>query len=108
MTDVTQLIKYGGYVGTQEGSFLVNFLISLGFDESKIKTFKSDEDSDEALTKGDKNGGISAYYDVMPHIRLFMSQYCGKYKMVGPIYRTAGFAFVSPLPVHSSKRQILA
>ncbi|KAI3449163.1 hypothetical protein Pfo_005828 [Paulownia fortunei] len=73
VTDVTQLIKNGEY-----------FLIKLGFDESKIRTYKSADDCDEALSLGSKNGGISAYYDVLPHIRLLLSQYCGKYRMAFP------------------------
>ncbi|KAI3444603.1 hypothetical protein Pfo_001268 [Paulownia fortunei] len=96
VTDVTQLIKNGDYVGCQEGSFLVNFLIKLGFEESKIRTYKSTEDCNEALMLGSKNGGISAYYDVLPHIKMLLSQYCGKYMMVGPTYRTDGFAFAFP------------
>ncbi|KAL3829628.1 hypothetical protein ACJIZ3_018430 [Penstemon smallii] len=96
ITDVKQLIKNGDYVGTQEGSFIVSFLINLGFNSSKIRTYKSTEDCDEALTLGSKKGGISAYYDVLPHIKLFLSQYCGKYMIVGPTYRTAGFALAFP------------
>ncbi|KAK4381182.1 Glutamate receptor 2.8 [Sesamum angolense] len=96
ITDVKQLIKNGNYVGCQEGSFLVSFLIKLGFNESKIKTYKSAEDCNEALMLGSENGGISAYYDVLPHIRMILSQYCGKYMIIGPTYRTDGFAFAFP------------
>ncbi|KAK4483446.1 hypothetical protein RD792_010633 [Penstemon davidsonii] len=96
ITDVKQLIKNGDYVGTQEGSFLVSFLINLGFNSSRIRTYKSIEDCDEALTLGSKKGGISAYYDVLPHIKSFLSQYCGKYMIVGPTHRTAGFALAFP------------
>ncbi|KAL0425948.1 UNVERIFIED_CONTAM: Glutamate receptor 2.8 [Sesamum radiatum] len=67
ITDVKQLIKNGNYVGCQE-----------------------------ALTLGSENGGISAYYDVLPHIRMILSQYCGKYMIIGPTYRTDGFAFAFP------------
>lgn len=95
VTDVNKLIKSGQYVGCQEGSFLVGYLKGLGFNESKIKTFRSCYDVDEALTLGSKYGGVSAYYDVLPHIRLFLAEYCGKYMMIGPILRTDGFAFVS-------------
>ncbi|KAL0428928.1 UNVERIFIED_CONTAM: Glutamate receptor 2.8 [Sesamum radiatum] len=96
ITDVKQLIKNGDYVGCQEGSFLVSFLRKLGFHQSKIKTYKSAEDCNEALVLGSENGGISAYYDVLPHIRMILSQYCGKYMIVGPTYRTDGFAFAFP------------
>ncbi|XP_073064123.1 glutamate receptor 2.2-like [Primulina eburnea] len=96
VTDVNELIKSGQHVGCQEGSFLVGYLKGLGFNESKIKTFSSIEYVDEALTLGSKYGGVSAYYDVMPHIRLFLTEYCGKYMMIGPIHRTDGFAFAFP------------
>ncbi|KAG8391771.1 hypothetical protein BUALT_Bualt01G0221600 [Buddleja alternifolia] len=96
VTDVTKLIKSGDYVGCQEGSFLVNFLIKSGFDEKKIRTYKTSEDCYEALELGSKSGGISAYYDVLPHIKMLVSQSCGKYMMVGPTYRTDGFAFAFP------------
>ncbi|XP_073136854.1 glutamate receptor 2.8-like [Henckelia pumila] len=96
VTDVNELIKSGQYVGCQEGSFLVSYLKGLGFNESKIKTFGSADDVDEALTLGSKYGGVSAYYDVLPHIRLFLAEYCGKYMTMGPIHRTDGFAFAFP------------
>ncbi|PIN22004.1 Glutamate-gated kainate-type ion channel receptor subunit GluR5 [Handroanthus impetiginosus] len=96
VTDVVQLITNGDYVGCQQGSFLVGFLKNLGFKESRIRTYNSSEDCDKALMLGSKNGGISAYYDVLPHIRILLSRYCGKYMMVGPTYRTDGFAFAFP------------
>ncbi|CAI9764829.1 unnamed protein product [Fraxinus pennsylvanica] len=95
-TDVMELIRSRNYIGCQEGSFLVDFLKGLGFEESKIRTYKSTRDCDEALTKGSSNGGISAYFDVLPHIMLFLSEFCGKYMIVGPTYRTGGFAFAFP------------
>jgi len=93
---VKELIKGGDYVGCQQGSFLVDFLKGLGFEGSKIRTYKCTEDCHEALSKGSSNGGISAYFDVLPHIKLFLSQYCGKYAVAGPTHRTDGFGFVFP------------
>lgn len=98
VTDVTQLIKNGDYVGCQEGTFLVSFLRNLGFEESRIRTYNTSGACNEALMNGSGNGGISAYYDVLPHIRAILSQYCGKYMMVGPLYRTDGFGFVRTFP----------
>ncbi|MCD7454688.1 Glutamate receptor ionotropic, delta-2 [Datura stramonium] len=37
-----------------------------GFEGSRIKTFTSPYDCDEALSKGSKDGGISAFYDAFP------------------------------------------
>lgn len=96
VADVKELIKGGDYVGCQQGSFLVDFLKGLGFEGSKIRTYKCTEDCHEALSKGSSNGGISAYFDVLPHIKLFLSQYCGKYAVAGPTHRTDGFGFVFP------------
>ncbi|CAA3021427.1 glutamate receptor -like [Olea europaea subsp. europaea] len=94
--DVKELIESGVYVGCQRGSFLVDFLKRLGFEGSKIRTYKCAEDCHEALSKGNSNGSISAYFDVMPHIMLFLTQFCGKYVVARPIHRTEGFGFVFP------------
>ncbi|KAL2461616.1 Glutamate receptor 2.8 [Abeliophyllum distichum] len=96
VTDVMKLIRSGDYIGCQEGSFLIDFLKRLGFEESKIRTYKSTDGCDEALTKGSSNGGISAYFDVLPHINILLTEFCGKYMIVGPTYRTGGFAFAFP------------
>ncbi|KAL2461617.1 Glutamate receptor 2.2 [Abeliophyllum distichum] len=96
VTDLKELIKSGDYVGCQQGSFLVDFLKGIGFEESKIRTYKSTRDCDEALSKGGRSEGISAYFDVMPHIRILLFEFCGKYMILGPTYRTDGFAFVFP------------
>lgn len=91
VTNVTQLIKDGSYVGCQEGSFLVNYLKKLQFSESKIKQYQSVGDIHVSL----ENKNISAYCDVLPHIKHILSQSCGKYMIIEPVYRTDGFAFVS-------------
>lgn len=98
VTDVKELIKNEAYVGCQEGSFIIDFLKSQGFEESKIRTYKSPENCDEALTKGSKNGGISAFFDVAPYTNIFLSKYCNKYLIFGPSHRTDGFAYVSTSP----------
>ncbi|KAL8554344.1 hypothetical protein ACS0TY_002505 [Phlomoides rotata] len=92
VTNVTQLVKDGSYVGCQGGSFLVNYLKRLKFNESKIKEYESVDDIHSSL--GDKS--ISAYCDVLPHIKHILSQSCGKYVIIDPIYRTDGFAFAFP------------
>nr|GMC73067.1 glutamate receptor 2.8-like [Ipomoea batatas] len=93
--DVNQLIKNGDFVGCPEGSFITDLLKEKGFEESKIKTYKTPEDFNNALSNGSSNGGISAYFDGAPYTKLFLSKYCGKYT-IGPTYRTDGFAFVFP------------
>lgn len=94
-TDVEELILNGNYVGYQTGSFLPSLLKDLGFQESKMKSYKLADECSEALTMGSKQGGISAFFDVSPHAKLFVSKYCNKYMEVGPTYQTDGFAFVS-------------
>ncbi|KAF5953155.1 hypothetical protein HYC85_011099 [Camellia sinensis] len=95
VTDVNSLIKNGDYVGYQYGSVVGDILKGMKFNESKLKSYKSREDCHEALLKGSKNNGISAFFDVVPHNTIFLSKYCDKYMAIGPLYRTEGFAFVS-------------
>ncbi|KAJ8553182.1 hypothetical protein K7X08_023860 [Anisodus acutangulus] len=93
ITDINELIKNRDFVGCQEGSFIVEFLKKQGFEGSRIRKFTSPDDCDEALSRGSKDGGISAFYDVIPYSKLFLSKHCDKYMTVGPTHRTDGFAF---------------
>jgi ionotropic glutamate receptor len=97
VTDVNQLIKNGEYVGYQRGSFYLGILKEMNFDPSKFKVYNSIEECDELLSKGSANGGIAAAFDEIPYMKLFLGQYCSKYTMVGSIYKTDGFGFVSSL-----------
>ncbi|PIN11777.1 Glutamate-gated kainate-type ion channel receptor subunit GluR5 [Handroanthus impetiginosus] len=93
ITGIHDLIRNGEYVGYQEGSFVGGFLNNMKFDSSKIRSYSSFEEYDEALSKGSRNGGVAAIVEVLPSIRLFLTKYCNKYTMVGPTYGTAGFGF---------------
>jgi hypothetical protein len=42
-----------------------------------------------------KNGGIAAHVGEIPYIKLFLAEHCMGYTTVRPIYRTAGFGYVS-------------
>lgn len=95
VTNVDQLIANGDYVGYQDGSFLESYLIKLGFHQAKLKNYTSAKGCKQGLSLGSQKNGISAYCDVLPHIKLILSQACGKYVMINPVYRTDGFAFVS-------------
>ncbi|KAK4361719.1 hypothetical protein RND71_016960 [Anisodus tanguticus] len=68
----------------------------MGFEDSKIKMYRLPEDYKEALSYGSKSGNISAFFDVVPYSKLFLSKYCDKYTIVGPTFRTDGFVFVFP------------
>ncbi|CAN6216919.1 unnamed protein product [Urochloa humidicola] len=96
VTDVKELIRRGDYIGYQEGSFVPSELKKMNFDERKLKSYSAPEQYAEALSKGSANGGVAAIFDEIPYLKLFLSQYCDGYAMVGPIYKDAGFGFVFP------------
>ncbi|KAL2462407.1 Glutamate receptor 2.7 [Forsythia ovata] len=96
ITDIYDLIKNGEYVGYQYGSFIPGLLMGMKFDNSKFRNYSTSEEYDEALSKGSRNGGVAAIVDELPYIRSFLAKYCGKYTMVGPTYKTAGFGFAFP------------
>nr|GLL23297.1 glutamate receptor 2.8-like isoform X5 [Ipomoea trifida] len=95
VTDVKDLIKNGEYVGCRDGSFVAGMLRSK-FGNIKLRNYTTLEEFDEALTRGSKNDGVAAIVDELPYLRLFLGKYCGKYTIVGPTYKTAGFGFTFP------------
>ena len=96
VTNINDLKKNGAHVGYQTDSFVIGFLKSMHFDDTKFRNYSTIEEYDEALSKGSKNGGVAAIIDELPYLRCFLSKYCTKYTMVGPTYKTAGFGFVNP------------
>ncbi|XP_019193278.1 PREDICTED: glutamate receptor 2.1-like isoform X4 [Ipomoea nil] len=110
VTDVKDLIMNGEYIGYQYGSFVADMLQNK-FGSTKIRNYSTLEEYDEALSKGSRNGGVSAIMDELPYLRLFLAKYCGKYTIVGPTYKSAGFGFAfargSPL-VPDVSRAILS
>ncbi|CAH9076979.1 unnamed protein product [Cuscuta europaea] len=96
ISNIKDLIKNREPVGYQDGSFVRGLLTYMQFDSSKFRNYSSLEEYHEALTKGSQNGGVAAIVDELPYMRLFLSKYCGKYTMVGPTYKTAGFGFAFP------------
>lgn len=95
ITDIHELIRRGDNVAYQKDTYVIEILTQLGFDESKLLTYSSAEECDELFQKGSTNGGISAAFDEVPYMKLFISQYCSKYTMTEPTFKTAGFGFVS-------------
>jgi hypothetical protein len=84
----------------QHQSFVKDLLISFKFDESKLKSFTGANqyaDTLAALQKGSMNGGIAAYFDEIPYLKVVLSGHCNQYTMVGRIFKTGGFGFVSIL-----------
>ncbi|OIT29643.1 PREDICTED: glutamate receptor 2.8-like [Nicotiana attenuata] len=96
ITDLNDLIKNGEYVGYQEGSFVKDILKRIRFDSTKLRSYSTLEEYNAALSRGSKNGGVGAIVDELPYLRLFLNKYCGKYIMIGPTYKTAGFGFAFP------------
>ncbi|KAL5699238.1 hypothetical protein ACHQM5_030171 [Ranunculus cassubicifolius] len=95
VTSIEELTKNGDYVGYPEGCYIPDLLKHL-IDESKFKPFKSAEHMHGALQKGSQNGGIAAFIDAVPYIKLNMAKYCNEYMMVGPIHKTEGIGFGFP------------
>ena len=96
-TDVHELLKRGEYVGYRTSSYVRELLEQLGFERSKIRASTNPDDFADALDKGSKNGGIAAAIHEVPYIKLFLAKHCKGYTMVGPIYKSEGFGFVSYL-----------
>ncbi|KAK1609399.1 hypothetical protein QYE76_033072 [Lolium multiflorum] len=95
VTDVHELRKKGEYVGFRRGSYIEGLLVDIGFERSKIRPYDTHDEFYGALSNGSKNGGIAALVLEVPYIKLFLNKYNKGYTMVGPIYKSAGFAFVS-------------
>ncbi|VFR00106.1 unnamed protein product [Cuscuta campestris] len=110
VTDLKDLIKNREYVGFQDGSYVSGLLDGMRFDRTKIRNYTTLEEYDKALTRGSKDEGVAAIVDELPFLRIFLSKYCGKYTIVGPTYKNAGFGFAfakgSPL-VRDVSRAVL-
>ncbi|XP_047967478.1 glutamate receptor 2.7-like [Salvia hispanica] len=97
ITDVNELIRNKETVGYHNGSFVFELLKGLSFDESRLLAYSSPEDMHELFRKGSAKGGISAAFDEIPYVKLFLAKYCSKYITVGPMYKTDGFGFAFPI-----------
>lgn len=98
VADIKDLLRKGDNVGYSKNAYVYGLLKEVGFNESNLKGFRTMEELDfEALSKGSANGGIAAFVDETPTMKLFIAKYCSKYTMIGPIFKTEGFGFVSSL-----------
>ena len=97
MTDIHELQKQGAYVGFHRGSYIEGLLEDIGFDRSKIRPYDTPDDFHIALSNKGRHDGVAALVLEVPYIKLFLAKYCKGYTMVGPIYKSAGFAFVSSI-----------
>ncbi|XP_042503710.1 glutamate receptor 2.7-like [Macadamia integrifolia] len=96
ISNARDLIENGDYVGYQEGTYVLELLKKLNFDESMIKGYKTAEEYDEALSKGSKNGGVSAIFEELTYIDVFFKTYCDKYTKAGQVFTMDGMGFVFP------------
>uniref|UniRef100_A0A251SZD0 Glutamate receptor n=1 Tax=Helianthus annuus TaxID=4232 RepID=A0A251SZD0_HELAN len=109
-TDINEIKRNGESIGYQDGSFVRDKLIRMGFNDTQLKGYRTFEQYHDALKNGSQNGGVSAIMEELPYIRVFVAKYCNMYTMTGPIHKTAGFGFAfpkgSPL-VHDVSKAIL-
>lgn len=95
VSNLQELARKGDYVMFEDYSVLRKYR-SINIDSTQIRDVEETaEKLDEALTEGSSNGGVGAIILEIPYIKIFLSKYCGKYTMVGDVYRTDGFGFVS-------------
>ncbi|CAM8889333.1 unnamed protein product [Rhodiola kirilowii] len=92
ITDVNELRIRGDKVGYKKGTFMLNFLKEMKFEESKLVPYKSVEELEAVFS----HRRVAAVFDEIPYMRLFLGKHCSEYAMVGPIYKTDGFGFVFP------------
>ncbi|VAI83696.1 unnamed protein product [Triticum turgidum subsp. durum] len=92
-----QLRHSGDFVGYQDDSFVRSFLLNHNISENRLRSYKTKEQYAEALKNGSKNGGVSAIVDEIPYLTSFLSdnRYGNDFRMLGCIYKTPGFGFVS-------------
>ena len=94
-----QLNSKENYIGYRsDNSLIINtegVISNLNFKNTNLKSFTSTDDYANALSRGIKNGGVSAIIDEIPYIKVFLSKYSADYSMVKTIPSTNGFAFVS-------------
>ena len=98
VSNLDQLQRNGDFVGYQDDSFVRSFLINRhNISESRLRNYSTKEEYDVALRKGSKNGGVSAIVDEIPYLTSFISdsRYKKDFMMLGCIYKTPGFGFVS-------------
>ncbi|RZC43604.1 hypothetical protein C5167_036553 [Papaver somniferum] len=82
-----------GSVGYQSGSFVLELLIDLGYHPSKLVQLSTIGEYANAL----RNGSVSAIYDEIPFIKVFLAHYCNEFTVAGPTYPVGGLGFVFPL-----------
>ncbi|XWS75982.1 hypothetical protein CRYUN_Cryun01aG0138100 [Craigia yunnanensis] len=86
-------------IGHQTGPVTQEVVTNLNFENTTSTSiwFSSPDEYAKVLSKGSKNGGVSAIIDEIPYIKIFLAKYSAHYSMIGPIVPTTnGFGFVFP------------
>lgn len=98
VTNIKDLLRKGENIGYIPTAYTYEMLKQVGFEDSKLMALGTMEAIDDALSKGSGNsGGIAAFVDETPYMKLFLARYCNKYTMIGPIFKTDGHGFVRSL-----------
>ncbi|CAL9227628.1 unnamed protein product, partial [Arabidopsis halleri] len=97
VTNINSLLTKGESVGYQRSSFILGRLRDSGFSEASLVSYGSPENCDALLSKGPAEGGISAAIMEVPYVRIFLGQFCNKYKMVQTPFKVDGLGFVFPI-----------
>lgn len=93
---VDDLREGNHYVGYQAGSFVYDLLVNqLKLNKLKLKSYSNISDYHHALKNGSQHEGVSAIFDEVPYLKVFLQKFQSNYIMTGPTYRTDGFSFVS-------------
>ncbi|KAL6295917.1 hypothetical protein ACE6H2_004059 [Prunus campanulata] len=71
VTNIKDLIRKGESIGYLNNSYVYDILKQVGFDDSKIKRFRTMRGIDEALSKGSGKVGVAAVVDQTPNMKLF-------------------------------------
>ncbi|XP_057543563.1 glutamate receptor 3.6-like isoform X1 [Amaranthus tricolor] len=83
-------------IGYQKGSFSMNYLhVDLRFPKSQLVPLNNEDEYEEALRKGPKNGGVAAIVDDMSRIENFLSRRC-HYTIRGQTFTRNGRGFAFP------------
>ncbi|CAM0913184.1 unnamed protein product [Alopecurus aequalis] len=97
VTSVQDLLISGDYVGYHKGSTVAYWLEEMGFRKENLVAYSTVEEYADALWRGSGNGGVSAIFDEIAYLKVFLSKYCEGYTMVGPTYKLGGFGFAFPI-----------
>lgn len=96
VNDIHELKMTNENVGYLNNSFVRGALLDMGFNESRLKSYRSPQEYADALSKGSKNNGVGAVVDEIPYLKVFLKDYCANYTMSGYPNKTGGFGFVFP------------